>query len=126
MHDSLVQLLLEELGSCVRRILARVRNRELAFRFEIPPCPLYLYESGDFQWCDYLRACRHNTTRLQQENSWMELLDVQMAVQSWIAGIEFGVRVYSGLRRKESALCTPVGGGNSMPPLKTQQPSKDG
>jgi hypothetical protein len=101
-RGSLGQLLLEEFGSLLRHIRERSRNRKPVFAFGIPPCPPCLRELEGFGWCDCLRACTRNTTRLRKENPWTELRDVHMAVQSWIAGTDCGVRVYSELRCKES------------------------
>jgi hypothetical protein len=121
-RGSLAQLLLVELCSCARRIRARTRSHTLVFGFGIPPCPTCLHEREGFGWCDFLLACTHNTTQLQTEHRWMELLDVQMAVQSWIAGIEFGVRVCSESQCKEFPFSTSTSGSNSMLPSALQQP----
>ena len=101
-RGSLGQLLLQEFGSLLGHIRERSRNRKPVFAFGIPPCPPCLCEFEGFGWCDCLRPCTRNPTRLRKENPWIELRDVHMAVQSWIAGTDCGVRVYSELRCKES------------------------
>src|SRR6266478_6313966 len=119
--QSLGQVLVAELGSFVCRIGVRTKNHMRGVRAVIPPWPPCLREQEGFRWCDFLRACRLNTTQLQTEHPWMGLLDVQTAVQSWIAGIEYGVRVCSELRYRESPTLSPIGGGHSMPPEVVQQ-----
>jgi hypothetical protein len=118
----LAQLLPEELGSCVRRISVRIRNRKLVFAFGTPLCPPSLCELDPFQWCDFLHGCTRNTTQLQPENPRMELLDVPMAVQSWIGGIEFGVRACSESQYKGFPFCDPCLGSNCYRALSSDRP----
>jgi hypothetical protein len=109
---SLVQILLEECRSLFRRIQVRARSRELAFGLVFHRV-LRAYPTRRASDRVIIYAAAHATRhRLPTEETWIGLLDVRMVVQSWIAGIEFGVQAYSASRCRERPSCDSRLGGN--------------
>lgn len=121
---SLGQLLAEELGSLVGRILARVQSQGLVFAAGTPPYPRCLSEAGLSEARRYTQSRTRHMREIQAANPWMDVLDVRVALQSWLAGIEFACGIFcSGKPDRECASANPDG-GNSMPPSAVPQPTK--
>lgn len=118
------QLLAEELGSLVRRILARVQSQGLVFAAGTPLYPRCLSEAGLSEARRYTQSRTRHMRELQAANPWMDVLDVRVALQSWLEGIEFACAIFYSERPDRECASANPDGGDSMPPSGVPQPSK--
>lgn len=121
---SLAQLLLEEMCSLVRRIAARVQSRGLIFAAGTPVYPRCLSEVGLSEARRYTQSRTRHMRELQAANPWMDVLDVRVALQSWLAGIEFACGIFYSERPDRECASANPDGGNSMPPSGVPQPTR--
>jgi hypothetical protein len=72
------------------------------------------------------RAYIRYTPQLMAQYPSLTIVDRSLLEQSWLAGWKFGVRTCTSQSPTILGPSDNLGGGNSMPPQATQQPSEDG
>src|SRR5208282_2863431 len=90
--QSRLRIVVEEVRNFPLRIAAFLRNPTLASGATVPPCPSRFQDWGYFFLGpnSYLNTCTRDMRELQKENSWMGMGDVQLALQAWRRGVEWG------------------------------------
>lgn len=93
--DSLLSLLVEEIGRSVLRIGALLREKPLYSRraLVVPILPPEMSQFSFVQESEYLHICTEDIQRLLRENRWAGHLDQRIMIEAYLAGSSQALRI---------------------------------